>query len=53
MANAQILHAKACSAIDNLAGELHELNFEEYFAHDGHIDNLRKTWIFRSEEVPT
>ena len=44
MANAQILHAKACSAIDNLASELHqlsksiwakpELNFEEYFAHD-------------------
>ena len=44
MANAQILRAKACSAIDNIASELNELstslwnnpelNFEEHFAHD-------------------
>ena len=44
MTNTQILYAKACLAIDNLAGELNELskslwakpelNFEEHFAHD-------------------
>ena len=44
MADAEVLRATACSAIDNLAGELHalskslwakpELAFEEHFAHD-------------------